>query len=201
MKIKVHETRFLTIVILSLLIFAMTSTLCTAQEWSRKDKSEIYGIYQIVNGDDSTISDETVEIKVDVQDTEVFGIGLGYNFTEKYNLNTDFLFGSIDTTGAPEGAQEEKNSPGLFVWDVNLDYNFRKSRFSPLVTGGIGVLYFSGDGYDEPDFSYNLGAGLRWDARDYLFVKVVYRFVWTKMDYHDSRILLDGISLGIGYMY
>jgi len=59
----------------------------------------------------------------------------------------------------------------------------------------------SGDDYDEADLSYNLGAGLRWDAMDYLFVKAVYRFMWTKMDNHDTRILLDGLSLGIGYMY
>ena len=208
---KVHETRFLNIIILSLLIFTMTSVLCSAQEWSRTEKSEIYGICRIMDGGDSTISyvpseeEMEIEIKVNVHDTTVYGIGLGYNLTEKYNLNTDFLFGSVDTTGtqrqAQEGAPEVKSSPGLFVWDVNLDYSFWTRRFSPLLTGGIGALYFTGDDYDEADFSYNLGIGFRWDARDYLFVKAVYRFMWTKMHNHDTRILFDGLSLGIGYMY
>jgi len=200
MKMKVHDTRFLTIVILSLLVFAMTSALCSAQQWSRLDRSQIYGIFQTMNGDKSTVKPD--EIKVEVHDTDVYGIGLGYDFTEKWNLNTDFLFGTINTTGAPEGAKEEiKLSPSLFIWDVNLDYNFWKHRFSPLLTGGIGCFYFSGDDYDEADFSYNLGAGLRWDARDYLFIKAIYRLTWTKMVDTEDRILLDGISLGIGYMY
>lgn len=203
---KVHETRLLTTFVLSLLIFTMTSVLCSAQEWSRTEKSEIYGIFQTMDGDNSTISDEisdiTVKVKVDIHDTEVYGIGLGYNFTEKWNLNTDFLFGTIDTKGTLEGTTSEINlSPSLYVWNLNLDYNFWKRRFSPLVTGGIGCLYFSGDEYNETDFSYNLGAGLRWDALDFLFIKAVYRMTWTKMEDHEHRILLDGISLGVGYMY
>lgn len=205
MKMKVHDTKFLTI-ILSLLVFATTSALCSAQQWSRTEKGEIYGIFQTMDGDESSALFEVEGLetklkgKVKVHDTDVYGLGLAYNFTDHLNLNTDFLLGTIDTAGKLEGQENEWN-PTIFVWDVNLDYNFWKSRFSPLVTGGLGCFYFSGDGYSETDFSYNIGAGLRWDALDFLFIKAVYRMTWTKMDDHEHRILLDGISLGVGYMY
>lgn len=89
--------------------------------------------------------------------------------------------------------------------DFNLDVNILKSRFTPMVSGGIGFIRFTGGfnggAFDETDFSYNLGWGFRWDVTNHFLIKAIYRATWTKLEDSDESILLDGISLGIGYVF
>lgn len=197
MKRKVRTIRSLTIA-LSLLAFVITPSVCKAQEWSRKGKGEIFGVIQTMSGDKTTFSGAYYETG-EMDDTTAYGFGFGWNLNDHLNLNTDLLFGFTDITQT-RGATTVTSDTDLFIWDINLDYNILKDRLTPMVTGGIGFIRFSGVVYDEVGFSYNFGAGLRWDVRDNLSIKAMYRGTWTEWEYGD-RMLLDGITVSIACMF
>ena len=200
MKDKAKKIRILTIICLSLVVFITTPIVCNAQNWSRKGKGEIFALGQYMSGDTTT----GCGIEMEVDDTTVGGFGIGYNFLDHLNLNMDMFFGSTDLIGKGYGATVKVDTD-LIGMDVNLDYNILKSRFTPMITAGIGFINFDGDvgGYDfnETDFSYNLGAGFRWDITDHFLVKGIYRATWTELEDTDDSIILDGISLSIGYLF
>ncbi len=200
MKEKAGKIRFLAIISFSLLALIMTSGICSAQEWSRKDKGEIFALGQTMGGDTTT----GLGWDWEVDDTTVGGFGIGHNFHDYLNLNMDMFFGSTDLTGKGSG-RTVKVDTNLFGMDINLDYNILKGRFTPMITGGIGFINFSGDAgtnnSSETDFSYNLGAGFRWDVTDHFLIKGIYRFTWTELEDTDDSILLDGVSLSIGYVF
>ena len=183
------------------LSFVLMFKICEAQEWSRNGKGEIYALGQFLNGDTTSGLGFTFELE------NVFagGIGVGYNFNDYINLNTDLLFTSMDITAEGFG-QKISSDTTVFIWDLNLDINILKKRFSPLITGGIGLIAFNGDwgpGFDfnETDFSYNVGGGFRWNITDHFLVKAVYKATWTRLEDADSSFLLDGIAVGIGYTF
>ena len=200
MKDKAKKIRILSIICVSLVVFITTSIVCNAQEWSRKGKGEIFALGQQMTGDTTT----GLGIEVEVDDTIVGGFGIGFNFHDHLNLNMDMFFGSTDLIAKGPGTTV-KTDTDLLGMDFNLDYNILKSRFTPMITGGIGFINFSGDfsGYDfdETDFSYNLGAGFRWEITDHFLIKGIYRVTWTELEDTDDSIMLDGISLSIGYLF
>lgn len=198
---KVHTTKFSTIIILSLLAFVMTSSVCSAQEYSRSGKSEIFGMFQTMGGGDAS----KTGLAFDFDDTTVYGFGFGYNIDNHWNLNTDLLFGSTDIDVSGSLATATKGDTDLWLWNVNLDYNFFEDRLTPLVTAGIGVFGMSGDfnngrSFSESNFSYNLGVGGRWDISDNLFLKAIYRITWHDLEDMDGPDF-DGVMFSIGYKW
>lgn len=194
-----YTPKFSTVAVLCLLAFVMTNTICQAQEWGRKGKKEIYGIFQTMGGGEATGSGMTF----DFDDTNVYGFGIGYNIDNHWNINTDFLFGStdIDITGAVATAGDSD----LFLWDVNLDYNLLEDRLTPFVTIGIGIFSNSGDlnnglSFSETNFSWNWGAGGRWDITDKIFLKAMYRFIYHDMEDLDGPDY-DGVMISLGCMF
>jgi len=188
---KVHTGKFSTIIILSLLAFVMTSSVCSAQYaqgGSRSGRTEIYGILQTLGG--FTEKDDDGD-KYGIDDGYVYGVGIGYNINDHINLNTDFAFGSQDVFDEDETVGDLD----AFLWNVNVDYNILAEPLTPLVSGGIGFATYSGDGATGTDFTYNLGAGGRWDISDNVFIKATYRMTWFE-DFDQ-----DGIFVGIGYMF
>jgi len=202
MEKRITKIRVLITVFLGVLPLII-STAAIAQEWTRAGKGEIFVLGQNMSGDTTT----GLGIKLELDDTTVFGIGMGLN-GKHFNFNWDLFFGSTDIIGSGAGPTLTADTD-LLGMDFNLDYNILKSRFTPLITGGIGFINFSGTwrgGYrttifDETDFSYNVGAGFRWDVTNHFLVKAVYRATWTKLEDTDNSILLDGIGVSIGYVF
>jgi len=180
----------------------MTSTICSAQEWSRKGKGEFFGMVQTVGSLTVHSNIPGLEFTAKVDSTTLYGVGLGANINDHFNLNTDFLFGSQDWTATWEDVTVTEGY-NLWLWDINLDYNVLKGRLTPLVIGGIGYLNISGEDVSEGHFSYNLGVGLRWDLTDNLSLKALYRWTSTSDELEDSddKMELDGFSFGIAYMF
>ncbi len=153
----------------------------------------------MMSGD--TASGDTIDMKI--SDSSVYGVGLGINLTDNFNLNTDFLFGitDIDATDTYEEISVSGDS-NLSLWNINLDYYVFKDRLTPMVTAGFGFVNFSsnfmGFNFDETDFSYNFGVGARWDATDNLFVKALYKWTFTKLKDTDSGITFDGLMICAG---
>jgi opacity protein-like surface antigen len=192
-KMKFQTKKFSTIIILSLLAFVMTSAVCSAQGGSRSGKTEIYGILETLGGYSESTSFFGTTIEAGFDDAFVYGAGLGYNITDNWNLNTDFVFGSQDAY-VETGTSKATESANVFLWNVNVDYNILAEPLTPLVSGGLGYAIYSGEG-DATCFTFNIGAGGRWDISDNIFIKALYRMTWFETD--DQ----NGIYFGVGYMF
>ena len=209
----VQTTKLSTITIISLLVFTMAASLCSAQEWSRKGKSELFGTIQTMASEKVEYSYpdglplDVLPVKFDMDSTILYGLGLGYNLSDHWNINTDLLFGSADTDVKVANVTVETADMDYVLWDINVDYNIWKRRFTPLVTSGIGLMNFSinttsnAGEVHESDFSYNLGAGVRWDIKDNLLLKVIYRSTWTGLNNADNDQMFESVNVSVAYMY
>ena len=200
MKKRIGKKGLLTILFLVFLVVQAASA--GANEFRRAGRVEFFGVAQMMNGDTSTFFDGGISLKFD--DTSLYGFGAGFNFTDNFNLNTDFLFGSTDVD-ISDGIDTIRVDGDLVLWNVNLDYSILKERLTPVVSAGIG-FFNSGTtntfpNVDETDFSYNAGIGVRWDALDNLFFKAMYRWTWTELEDADDSMLFDGLSVFVGLMF
>jgi opacity protein-like surface antigen len=188
------------ILVSTFMAFTVASSVCYAQEWNRKGKRDLYAFGQYMSGDSTTGSGITLEL----DQTIAGGLGLGYNINDNLNLNLEFFYTSTDVTGK-RFSTIVKGDTSLFGGNLNLDINILKSRFSPLITGGIGAIRFDGDvegfPFSESDFSYNVGGGFRWDVTNHFLIKAIYRATWTTLKDADKSILFHGPVLSIGYIF
>jgi opacity protein-like surface antigen len=200
------RTRFVGIISFTVVVFFFISKECKSQDWSRSGKTEIFVLGQQMDGDSTGADALGIPFDIEVDDTFVWGLGAGYNFNDYLNLNGDIWFGSTDIESNPLGIPVKADSD-LIGTDFNLDYNILKSRFTPIVSCGIGFINFDGDfgaggsDFSETDFSYNLGAGIRWDIGDHFLVRALYKFTWTELEDTDDTLRLDGASLRIAYVF
>jgi opacity protein-like surface antigen len=196
-----YKTSPLAIAAFSLMVVVAISAECTAQGMGRAGRMEIFAVGQVTSDDSTTGMGLTIEL----DDTAMGGVGLGYNFNDHINLNTAVYFGEIDITGTASPWYRVESDSSLWSWELNLDLNVLKTSFTPVLTAGLGFFSFDGDfdGFDfgETDFSYNVGVGLRWDVADHLLLKLLYKPTWTKLEDTDSSIRFDTVSLSIGYIF
>jgi opacity protein-like surface antigen len=201
-------TRLSTTAIISLLVFTVTASVCGAQEYSRKGKTELFGMIQQMSSETAEyLFPDVLPVKFDIDSTTVYGVGYGYNLTDHWNINMDLLFGYADTDVKIINVTVETEEMDYILWDINLDYNVFNGRFTPLVTGGIGVMDFGIDTttrageVHESNFSYNLGAGVRWDVKDNILLKLIYRSTWTELEDAEDDQRFDGVSFSAAYMF
>jgi len=183
---KVHTTKFLTIIIVSLLAFVMTTTVCSAQEWSRAGRRHLFGGYQSMENNWQSQLDDNITYG---------GIGVGWDATDHWSYHMDLLCWALMSDSS-------KDDDNVWEWGIaNLDYNFSEDRLTPFVTGGVGAIGLSSrDG--DTDFCCSFGAGIRWDVPHELIspggadfcIRVAYRYILTDGDLH-------GLSIGIGVMF
>lgn len=181
-----------------ILVFFILSEIGHAAVRGRQGRGEIFLGGRYVAGDTTT----GLGITTEVDDFPAFGFGLGYNFHENFNVNGEMLFSSTDFIGS-SGAQRVKINSDVWIGNLNLDYYFLKTSLTPLLTGGIGFINFRGehDSFEETDFSYNAGAGFRWEMTNQFFIKAIYSFIWTKLKDSDNTLMLHGPSLMIGFSF
>jgi opacity protein-like surface antigen len=137
------------------------------------------------------------------------------NLTDNWNFNFDFLYGNTDAKFVASGMPTSPYSydTDYFLCDFNVDYNILPDRLTPLVTAGIGVATidmdagYPGYGYShhlsagESNFSYNIGAGARWDITDNILIKLIYRVTWTQLEDANDNQAFSGVGLSIAYMF
>lgn len=182
-------------------------------EFHRKDpflegafyKVDVYGIYQYLDGDNTSFGDGAAE--TGISSTHGGGFGLGINLTDHMNVNTEFIFTTFDSDSAIDALDIQL---GAFIWNANLDFNLLKSRLTPVISGGLGFFRFDNDTdvfvdgqgneytTEETNFSWNVGAGLRWDVTNQFLIKAMYRINWTQFTNADDHLELDGLMVGIG---
>ncbi len=199
MKSRINSKRLL--IIACFILFAAFITVCDAQGF-RREGLEIFGIYQMVRGDTAEFSD--VGVKLGFNDNRLYGFGLGINLSENINVNTDVLFSTSEVDiSTPLGSGSV--DADLVFWDINVDYNILRERFSPVISAGAGFFNSQTSdtipSIDETDVSFNFGAGVRWDVVDGVFFKAMYRWTFTKIEESDENILFDGLSLSLGLRF
>jgi len=186
-------------------IIIIVSTVCTAES-SRSDRLELGASLLFLGGESASVSSG---VKAEEDDWNMYGVTLGKNINEHLNLNTEFVFGSIDVgvTGLPAGSSISGDQD-TFIWLVNLDYNILNEPLTPYITGGLGYGYSEGDvewstptwsgksSFETSGLAYTVGFGGRWDATDNIFAKVAYRIIWD--DAGDDR---SGVGLSVGFLF
>ena len=200
---KVKVLNFISVLIV---IFAVVPVFCYAvDDQDRARRAEFYLMGQYAGGD--TVSGLGLEAKLD--STSSAGLGLGYNLSSYLNFNWSMYYGQTKMKaqsyyGIPAYRRVSADTD-VFAMDFNLDYNILKYPLTPVISGGIGFINYSGSvgifDFNETDFSYNLGAGLRWDISRNFFIKAVYKATWTKLKDTDGTVCLDGPALFVGFVF
>ena len=129
------------------------------------------------------------------------GVGLGANLNDYINLNTEIGGGTLDVDGTFRNTRGS-GSAGVFETKVNLDWNIFKTRLTPVITGGFGLLNLSARGYSAWAYTYGGGGGLRWDFTDRFFAKAIYRTDGvTDTNGGGDTLLVHGFTGSIGFKF
>jgi opacity protein-like surface antigen len=188
--------------------------------FSRQNKFEAYGIGQYLHQNDinySGLYGQTVKVTMD--DTGLGGFGMAYHFNDFFSIHGDFMFGPATFhADAPGGTPIPLGQDGfLQTGRVNFDYNIINRRLTPFITAGIGYQYLQVDQntpynryyyydyydnyYSESDFTWNVGAGIRWNITDNLFIKLTGGAQW--LQYQDAQNVTTQIEafFAIGWTF
>ena len=200
------------------------------EPFSRAGKSEIYGIGQYLHSGDINFNGPMGNVKVSMDDTGLGGFGMAYHFNDFLAVHADFMFGNstfggdvpLESGGTVHVSQDAFIQTGRF----NLDYNIINRRLTPFVTAGMGYQYLETDLQNAPpvnvcwwdpwwgwscqtrqasawqtDFTWNVGAGVRWNITDQLFIKATVGAQW--LEYSGANGIttqLEGM-FAIGWMF
>ncbi len=123
-----------------LVTVAVSTTKAEEKPWSRAYRGELYPIIQVLGSDTTSFFGGGLSMETEV--TPAFGAGMGLNWNDHLNLNTELLVGRMNTMGSIPSVPGTNVDLDLtaWLWNINLDYNILKSRLTPLVTGGVGFI-------------------------------------------------------------
>ncbi len=169
---------------------------------------------------------------IDVNDDLGWGFGLGYNMTEKININMEFAWSSASynaTIGTNDAENEFATASGyldMASTQFNLTYNFMASSFTPYVSAGVGWNWVDSNipsgpsygtcwwdpwygyicgayqsTYSTSAFNYGLGAGLRFEPKSNVFLRLGLNDNWQ--DFGGNAGTFDVITyrLEIGWKF
>jgi opacity protein-like surface antigen len=194
------------------------------EPFSRKNKFEVYGLGEYLHSDNTTFNGpygENVTMKID--DTGLGGVGMAYHFSDFFSIRSDFMLGPATLHAQGPDGTEVNPSQSAFLQSgrVNLDYNMINRRLTPVLTAGIGYQYLEIDStetysypgrygyytttvdsyYYETDFTWNVGAGFRWNVTDQFFVKVMGGAQWLQYSgANNISTQIEGFFV-IGWMF
>lgn len=198
----------------------------------RGQRVEFYGIGEYWHSDTIRFPNITVptpdggferaDVTLELDDTGMGGMGLGFSINDHWGLNAEFMFGASDYQASWQDSYlrgEMLMTSGKF----NVDYYILAGRFTPFVTAGLGYFYFdtgipSGPPdyycwwdywwggyvctgyvptYTELDFTLNAGGGFRWDISDRFFLKAFAGATWVNMENTDWPVFIQaGLVVG-----
>lgn len=129
---------------------------------NRAERWEVFFTRWTTEGDEmETISEVNDRWPGDliIDDYESYGIGVGYNISNRINLNAIVTFGSVDIDAENFPADSDgniaegqdpyaKGNFDAFAGSLNLDYYFLQNNFSPYISGGVGFFNLGGR-FDE----------------------------------------------------
>ncbi|HSC05490.1 MAG TPA: outer membrane beta-barrel protein [Steroidobacteraceae bacterium] len=141
-------------------------------------------------------------------------------------LNVDYDATIMSGDTPPNPAFDVRGEMESFTPRFNAVFNFLESDFTPYVSAGIGWAFIDTNipqgppqtgcwwdpwwGYicqtyqntrDLDEFTYQAGAGVRWDVNRGLSLRLGYEKQWIDVGTATSTPGFDVIHLGIGYKY
>jgi opacity protein-like surface antigen len=177
--------------------------------FSRGGRTELYGIGQYLSSSDINFNGPYGTVKTKMNDTGLGGFGVAYHFNDFISVHGDFMFGGATFTGDVPTVSGNtvgfNQNAFLQTGRFNVDYNIINRRLTPFLTAGLGYQYTETTlnhappvnncwwdpwwGWvcysDQPtayqtDFSWNAGAGFRWNVLDSLIVKAMAGATWLE---------------------
>jgi opacity protein-like surface antigen len=218
------------LVLITTLLPAAAQIPYVTEAFSRQGKTEVYGIGQYLSSGNINFNGPFGNVPIKMDDTGLGGFGVAYHFTDFISIHGDFMFGNatfsgdlpIQTGGTIFIKQDAFINTGRF----NVDYNIINRRLTPFVTAGLGYQYLETElknlppvnfcwwdpwwGYicetsqpfaSRTDFTWNAGAGLRWNITDNLVVKAMGGATWLEYGgAHGVTTQIEGI-FSIGWSF
>jgi opacity protein-like surface antigen len=179
------------------------------EPFNRASMWEVYGIGQYLHSEDVSFNGPMGDVKVKMGDTGLGGFGVAYHFNDFLAVHADLMFGNATFSGdlpvETGGTFHVKQDAFLQTGRFNVDYNIINRRLTPFVTAGIGYQYMETELENLPpatvcwwnpwwgwicqtghahawetDFTWNVGAGIRWNITDQLFIKATGGAQWLE---------------------
>jgi opacity protein-like surface antigen len=213
MKTNIPSNRKTAASLLALGLLSCGTAALAADSFGRTGKVELSGGGQYLFGDRVTIPGYGV--RLDIDNTFLGGIGVTYHFNDHLALGFDFGLGLTDVVS--RGNEYLLNQDTVVVSGmVNLEYNVLSTPLTPMIQAGVGFMNWSdtvpeyqeyGCGiftegcsstYSETNFSWKIGAGLRWDITDHFVMKLVGGVAWSELNGSDRPLQFGFLSLSIG---
>jgi opacity protein-like surface antigen len=207
------KVSLLSVLLLCLLNFVQPAV---ASDFHRAGMFDLGGVFQGTFGDTVKGNINGTEGDLELDDLFAGGVNFGYHITDYLRVSTDLLGTEADLRFKSGGVELHEDAPAA-IWTVNLDYYILPTRFTPFLSAGVGLLSMDNRYNDdwccccypdhneidvsEVDFLWNLGAGLRWDPMDHLYIKLAYRLSGTELQYGDKEMLLHSVMLTVGYTF
>ncbi len=178
---------------------------------TRANKSEIFGEVGYQQSDSTSTTFDGLFEDLKVKPSYLGGIGLGHNFGSYLNANIDATFGPEQITGTVTGpggsVPVTQNSILVSRYMFNVELYPLKTCITPLLTAGVGAIHtYRGDiapntDLNEWDLAYDAGAGLRWDLKDSISLKLIYKVTWTHFhDFNDNQ-MFNGLFLTVAWRF
>jgi opacity protein-like surface antigen len=200
------------------------------EKFERAEKTELYGIGQYLHSEDITFKGPFGDTKFKMDDTGLGGLGVAYHFNDFLAVHADFMFGNVQFSGdAPlrsGGSFRIEQDAFITTGRFNLDYNIINRRITPFVTAGLGYQYLETELKQLPPvttcwwdpwwgwvcasshpyvselyFTWNAGAGVRWNITDEIFIKAMAGATWLQYSGASGiTTQLEGIfSIGVTF--
>lgn len=166
--------------------------------------------------------------EVDTDGNWGWGFSFGYNFDNHWNLGFEMAMNNNSRFSLSErpGLQDDVNGKmDSYRGQVNATYHFLEGSFTPFIVGGIGWQYTDtnvikslsngcvwypwygyvcgtfANTYDDTSFSYNFGAGLRWDVTEGIFLRGSYGRQWIQFSKTNGTPYANIGRLELGFMF
>ena len=158
-----------------------------------------------------------------------FGLGFAYNFSNHLALGGELTWNEADYRarivpgpGNPGPGLDLTGTMTTSTLRMNGTWNILATSFTPFVTGGIGATYVDTNIPNGPTqcwvdpwwgtycgtptksntyFSYNAGAGLRWDVNRSFFMRGVVTRQWIDVGGGTGSPAFDQIRIDFGFKH
>jgi opacity protein-like surface antigen len=167
--------------------------------------------------------------RADISGDWGFGFGFAYNFSNHLALGGELTWNEanyrariVPAAGNNNPSFNLSGTMETSTLRVNGTWNILATNFTPFVTGGIGATYVDtnipngptscwsdpwwGTYCDTPTrsntyFSYNAGAGLRWDVHRQFFLRGVYSRQWIDVGGGTGSPAFDQFRIDFGFKH
>ena len=167
--------------------------------------------------------------RADISSDWGFGFGFAYNFSNHLALGGELTWNEADYrarivpgAGNPGSDLTLAGTIETSTLRLNGTWNILATNFTPFVTGGIGATYVDtnipsgpaqcwvdpwwGEYCGVPTrsdtyFSYNAGAGLRWDVNRSFFLRGVYVRQWIDVGGGAGSPAFDQFRIDFGFKH